>query len=78
VHPGGARILARAGDALDLDAGDLATSRAVLVDDDDCFSATILMILRQLRPRPMVPGADVVAIDFGPGLTAGAMLFWSL
>lgn len=30
---------------------------------------------KQLRARPMVSGADVVAIAFGPGLTATAMLF---
>jgi alkylresorcinol/alkylpyrone synthase len=77
VHPGGARILARVGHALDLDVGDVATSRAVLADDDSCSSATILMILRQLRARPMVPGANVVAIGFDPGLTAAAMLFRS-
>jgi hypothetical protein len=29
-----------------------------------------------LRARPMVTGADVVAIGFGPELTAAAMLFW--
>jgi hypothetical protein len=39
--------------------------------------ATIFMILWQLRARPMVPGASVVAIGFGSGLTAAAMLFWS-
>jgi hypothetical protein len=32
------------------------------------------MILEQLRARPMVSGADVVAIGFGPGPTAAAML----
>jgi predicted naringenin-chalcone synthase len=77
VHPGGPRILDRVGQALDFDAGDLATSRAVLADHGNCSSATILMILEQLRARPMVSGANVVAIGFGPGLTAAAMLFRS-
>ena len=30
----------------------------------------------QLRARPVVSGADVVAIGFGPGLTPTATLFW--
>jgi alkylresorcinol/alkylpyrone synthase len=46
----------------------------VLADHGNCSSATILMILEQLRARPMVSGADVVAIGFGPGPTAAAML----
>jgi alkylresorcinol/alkylpyrone synthase len=77
VHPGGPRILDRVGKALDLDAADLATSRAVLADHGNCSSATILMILDQIQAQPMVPGANVVAIGFGPGLTAAAILFRS-
>jgi len=77
VHPGGPRILDRVGQALDFDARDLATSRAVLADHGNCSSATIPMILEQLRARPIVSGANVVAIGFGPGLTAAAMLFRS-
>jgi predicted naringenin-chalcone synthase len=33
------------------------------------------MILEQLRARRMVSGTNIVAIGFGPGLTAAAMLF---
>jgi alkylresorcinol/alkylpyrone synthase len=77
VHPGGPRILDRVGQAVDFDAGDLATCRAVLADHGNCSSATILMILEQRRARPMVSGANVVGIGFGPGLTAAAMLFGS-
>ena len=29
----------------------------------------------RVRARPMIPGASVVAIGFGPGFTAAAMLF---
>jgi predicted naringenin-chalcone synthase len=76
-HSGGPRILDRVGQALDFDAGDLATSRVVLADHGNCSSATILMILEQLRAHPMVSGANVVAIGVGPGLTAAAMLFRS-
>jgi alkylresorcinol/alkylpyrone synthase len=75
--PGGPRILDRVGQALDFGAGDLATSRAVLADHGNCSSATIRMILEQVHARPMVSGANVVAIGFGPGLTAAAMLFRS-
>jgi alkylresorcinol/alkylpyrone synthase len=77
VHPGGPRVLDRVGQALDFDAGGLATSRAVLADHGNCASATILMILEQLRARAVVSGANVVAIGFGRGLTAAAMLFRS-
>jgi predicted naringenin-chalcone synthase len=40
-------------------------------------SATMLMIVEQLGARPMVSGDNVVAVDFGPALTAAAMLFRS-
>lgn len=35
------------------------------------------MILEQLRAQLMVSGANVLAVGFGPGLTAAAMLFGS-
>lgn len=57
--------------------GDLATSRAAVADHGNCSFANILMILEHLRARLMVSGANVVAIGFGPGLTAAPTLFRS-
>jgi predicted naringenin-chalcone synthase len=73
VHPGGPRILAAAGTALDLSATENAVSREVLSEFGNMSSATILFILDRLRrrnaPRPCV------ALAFGPGLVAEATLF---
>ena len=52
-------------------------SRPVLIDHDNFSPVTFLVILWQLRARLMVPGADAVAIGFGPALTAAAMSFRS-
>jgi alkylresorcinol/alkylpyrone synthase len=73
VHPGGPRILDVVGRALDLDADTLDASRAVLDQHGNCSSATVLLVLEELRPA-LEPGAPVVAIAFGPGLTLYAAL----
>lgn len=75
VHPGGPRILDRVGRRSTSTRGTLQPAVRVVADHGNCSSATILMILEQLRARLMVSGANVVAIGFGPGLTAAAMLF---
>ena len=73
VHPGGPRILQSVEAALELEAGALADSRAVLEAYGNMSSPTILFILDRLRaqqaPRPCV------ALGFGPGLAIEAMLF---
>jgi predicted naringenin-chalcone synthase len=75
IHPGGPRILDVCADALGLDAVAMAPSRAVLRDHGNCSSATVLMVLDELRrSRPIVPGDHVVAMAFGPGLTLYAAL----
>ncbi|MHC4449667.1 MAG: type III polyketide synthase [Planctomycetota bacterium] len=70
VHPGGPRILTAVEECLELD---LEESRGVLRDFGNMSSPTILFVLDRLRragaPRPCV------ALGFGPGLTAEAMLF---
>jgi predicted naringenin-chalcone synthase len=82
IHPGGPRVLESVTDALALDAGVADVSRAVLAAHGNMSSATILFILRELAaantqthgeshaddPRP------IVALGFGPGLVAEAML----
>lgn len=72
VHPGGPRILTAAEEALGLAKEENRVSRAVLSEFGNMSSATILFILQRLRqegaPRPLV------ALAFGPGLVAEALL----
>jgi len=73
VHPGGPRILSAVEEALGLDAAATADSRAVLADYGNMSSPTILFILERMRRRQAA--RPCVAIGFGPGLTAEAILF---
>jgi predicted naringenin-chalcone synthase len=73
VHPGGPRILDVVADRLGLPGGALDTSREVLRDYGNCSSATALLLLERLRPV-LAPGAAVVTLAFGPGLTLQAAL----
>jgi alkylresorcinol/alkylpyrone synthase len=74
VHPGGPRILDVVADRLGLAEADLAGSRRVLAEHGNCSSATLLLVLEELRRRPLPPDAPVVAMAFGPGLTLYACL----
>jgi alkylresorcinol/alkylpyrone synthase len=74
VHPGGPRILDVVADRLGLAEGDLDASRRVLAEHGNCSSATLLLVLEELRGRALPPGAPVVAMAFGPGLTLYACL----
>ena len=73
VHPGGPRILDAVEESLCLPRGATDVSRAVLAQHGNMSSPTILFILDRLRaagaPRPCV------ALGFGPGLMAEAILF---
>jgi len=75
VHPGGPKILDAVEGALGLDSGALACSRAVLRDNGNMSSATVLLVLDALRrERTFAPGDPVVFMAFGPGLTLYAAL----
>jgi predicted naringenin-chalcone synthase len=75
VHPGGRRILEVTQERLGLSDDDLRPSYEVLRDFGNCSSATVLLVLEQLRrDRPLAPGDPVVAMAFGPGLTLYAAL----
>jgi alkylresorcinol/alkylpyrone synthase len=75
VHPGGPRILDVVAERLGLDDDALAESRHVLAEHGNCSSATVLLVLEQLRRRPQLPAHSyVVALAFGPGLTLYAAL----
>jgi alpha-pyrone synthase len=73
IHPGGPRILDVVQESLNLTSTAMETSRAVFSEYGNMSSPTVLFILRKLMemnaPRP------VVALGFGPGLTAEAALF---
>jgi prepilin-type processing-associated H-X9-DG protein len=73
VHPGGPRILTATSKALELPEGALNVSKEILRDYGNMSSPTILFILDRLRksssPKPCV------ALGFGPGLMAEAVLF---
>ena len=73
VHPGGPRILKAAGKALDLERDAMGVSRDILSQCGNMSSPTILFILERLR-RENAP-LPCVALGFGPGLVAEAMLF---
>ncbi len=74
VHPGGPRILDVVAERLGLAEEDMTASRRVLAEHGNCSSATLLLVLEELRRRPLPPGAAVVAMAFGPGLTLYACL----
>ena len=74
VHPGGPRILDVVADRLGLADDDLAASRHVLAEHGNCSSATLLLVLAELRRRALPSGSPVVAMAFGPGLTLYACL----
>jgi predicted naringenin-chalcone synthase len=73
VHPGGPRILTAVESALGVDRAQTRVSREVLAKFGNMSSPTMLFIVQRLRaadaPLPCV------ALGFGPGLMAEAVLF---
>jgi len=80
IHPGGPRILTAARSALGLPAAALAPSFAILAQHGNMSSATILFLLQYLAATPVIADSAApsdslcVALGFGPGLMAEAML----
>ena len=73
IHPGGPRILNTVAACLDLSDQAMAVSREVLAECGNMSSPTLLFILDRLRlARARRP---CVALGFGPGLVAEAVLF---
>jgi alkylresorcinol/alkylpyrone synthase len=76
VHPGGRRIVDVVAERLRLSPEQVADSRAVLDGYGNCSSATVLMVLEQVRRREqLTAGEAVIAMAFGPGLTLCTSLF---
>jgi predicted naringenin-chalcone synthase len=70
VHPGGRRIVDVVAERLNLRDDQVAASRAVLDQYGNCSSATVLMVLEEIRRNEQpAPGDAVIATAFGPGLT---------
>lgn len=73
VHPGGPRILSSVKKTLELPDGSLDVSQSVLREFGNMSSPTILFILDRLRAQ--AAPLPCVALAFGPGLMAEAVLF---
>jgi predicted naringenin-chalcone synthase len=76
IHPGGPKILAHCCEVLGVADAQVAHARAVFHELGNMSSATVPYILLRLAQDPSVRvGTRVVALGFGPGLTAiGAVL----
>lgn len=75
VHAGGPRILTAVQRALDLDAEDLAPSRASLEQAGNLSSASVLHVLALTLDRPGPPeGFPGVLMAFGPGVSTDLVL----
>ena len=72
MHPGGPRILDVVGDRLGLPP-ERSTPRGPPARSGNCSSATVLLVLDELRTCPPPP-ATCRAMAFGPGLTLYAAL----
>lgn len=73
VHPGGPRILDAVAEAFKLDEQRIELSRKVLSEHGNMSSPTLLFILDQMPVREM-SAPYCIAIAFGPGLHAEALL----
>ena len=74
VHAGGRSILDAVETSLGLGQGALAESRAVLADNGNMSSATLMFVLQRMLARRVKNG---VALAFGPGLAAEGFGFRS-
>jgi alkylresorcinol/alkylpyrone synthase len=76
IHPGGPKILDHTRDVLGLSEDQVSHSRRVFFELGNMSSATVPHILMDLARDSAVPvGTVIVAMGFGPGLTAtGAVL----
>ena len=76
VHPGGPRIIDRVQDLLKLTPMQVASSRAVLYENGNMSSATLLFIWKSILENSEIPsGTWVVSLAFGPGLTICGGIF---
>jgi predicted naringenin-chalcone synthase len=74
IHPGGRSVLDAVEGALALPHDALADSRAVLRENGNMSSATVLFVLQRMLASAQ-PGQRGCAMAFGPGMVAETMLF---
>ncbi|CAA9239499.1 MAG: Naringenin-chalcone synthase [uncultured Acetobacteraceae bacterium] len=74
VHPGGRSVLDAVENGMDLPQGALAESRAVLRENGNMSSATVMFVLQRMLADAR-PGQRGCALAFGPGLSAETMRF---
>src|SRR3954451_14804387 len=76
VHPGGPKIIDRVRQLLELDTAQVQASRDVLFDYGNMSSATLPHVWQRIVSDERVrPGATVVSLAFGPGLSVCGGLF---
>ncbi len=75
VHPGGRAILDAVSHGLELPQGALSVSEAVLRENGNMSSATVLFVLQAMMAAGGAPGRRGCALAFGPGLSAESMRF---
>ena len=76
IHPGGPAILNQIRTRLGIEESQLALSRKVLYENGNMASATAPHIWQQvLESQEIPPGAKVLSMAFGPGLTVIGALF---
>ena len=76
IHPGGPAILNQIRSRLGIDESQIALSRKVLYEHGNMASATAPHIWQHITESPEIPpGAKVLSMAFGPGLTVIGALF---
>jgi predicted naringenin-chalcone synthase len=76
VHPGGPKIIDRVRELLELEPAQVQTSRDVLFDHGNMSSATLPHVWHRIVCDERVrPGATVLSLAFGPGLSVCGGLF---
>ena len=76
VHPGGPKIIDRVREILELDPAQVQASRGVLFDYGNMSSATLPHVWQRIVSDERVrPGATVLSLAFGPGLSVCGGLF---
>jgi alkylresorcinol/alkylpyrone synthase len=75
IHPGGPRIVDHTRDVLGISEERLGHTRRVFHELGNMCSATVPYILMDVLQDPAVPaGAQILAMGFGPGLTASGLI----
>ena len=74
IHPGGPRVIESVEQAVGIEEGTATQSRAVLGEYGNMSSATILFILQRIFVERGKDALPILALRFGPGLVAEAML----